>query len=201
MESSKRLHLPDPHTMPPPRFAPNWFVGIPIPSEGWFDKLVPLPPGGLRRFHPDDLHLTVAFLGSVEEVQARAGWDALGWDLPPTTATLGQVVPMGAPHRYSALSIELVQARTAIEQALGRCRDAICDAAGVRREHRPPKAHVTIARPSRRAGEQERSAGLRWAQRLDFHQQPVLLDSIALYTWSDDRRDRQFKVVLRSAWT
>jgi len=192
---------PDPHTMPPSSFAPNWFVGIPIVSEGWFDKLAPTPPDGLRRFHPDDLHLTVAFLGPVEESQAHAGWDALRWDLPTTTATLGQAVPMGPPHRYSALSVELVQARTAVEKAIGQCRDAICDAAGARRENRPPKAHITIARPSRRASEAQRSAGLRWAQRLDFHQQPVVLDSFALYTWADDRRDRQFKIVLRSAWT
>jgi 2'-5' RNA ligase len=187
--------------MPSPSFAPNWFVGIPVASDGWFDRLVSVPPDGLRRFHPDDLHLTVAFLGPIEEDQARAGWDALRWDLPPTTATLGQVVPMGAPRRYSALSVELVQARTAIEQAIGLCRDAICDVAGARRENRPPKAHVTIARPSRRASEEQRSAGLRWAQHLDLHQHPVLLDSIALYTWADDRRDRQFKIVLRSGWT
>ncbi len=186
--------------MPPPRFAPNWFVGIPVVSDGWFHQLVSTPPHGPRRFHPDDLHLTVAFLGPVNESQARAGWNAVRWDLPPTTVTLGQVVPMGPPHRYSALSIELAQARAAIEQAVGQCRDAICDAAGAQREHRPPKAHVTIARPSRNASENERTAGLRWAERLDFRQQPVLLDTLALYTWADDRRDRQFKIVLRSAW-
>jgi 2'-5' RNA ligase len=141
--------------------------------------------------------MTVSFLGGVTQEEARAGWQALGWSLGPVTASLGRVVPMGAPHRYSALSIELVDGREELEQAITACRDAICDAAGARRERRPAKAHITIARPLRRAGDAEREAGLRWAKRLDLRNQRVKLDSVALYTWADDRRERQFKIVER----
>jgi len=180
-----------------PGFAPNWFVAVPVPAEGWFDRMITTPPEGIRRFHPEDIHMTVAFLGGVSEQEAYAGWQALSWTLGPVTASLGAVVPMGAPHRYSALSIELIDGRQEMERAITACRDAICDAAGARRENRPAKAHITVARPNRRAGDSEREAGLRWAKRLDLHRQTVLLDSVALYTWADDRKLRQFKMVER----
>lgn len=180
-----------------PNFAPNWFVGVPVPAAGWFEELVSVPPEAVRRFHPDDLHMTVAFLGPVGEEQARAAWEARSWSLPPITASLGHVVPMGAPHRYSALSVELVDGREAIESAITACRDAICDAAGARREKRPAMAHVTIARPNRRATAPQREAALRWAKRLDLIGPTVTLDGLALYTWADDRRERQFKIVER----
>ncbi|HPB97537.1 MAG TPA: hypothetical protein PKW66_16580, partial [Polyangiaceae bacterium] len=180
-------------------FSLNWFIAIPIDPEGWFAP-TPSPPDGIRLFHQEDLHLTLAFLGSVSEQQARAGWEALRWNLAPTTVTLGAVVPMGAPGRYSALSATLEQGRATIEQAIGACRDAICDAAGARRESRSPKAHITIARPSRNASDSTRAGGLRWAQRIDYHQPSVPLHTIALYTWANDRKVRQFRTVLRASW-
>jgi RNA 2',3'-cyclic 3'-phosphodiesterase len=180
-----------------PGFAPNWFVAVPVPAEGWFEQMVTAPPEGVRRFHPEDIHMTVAFLGGVSEQDARAGWQALSWPVGAVTASLGAVIPMGAPHRYSALSIELIDGREELEKAIAACRDAICDAAGARRENRPAKAHITVARPNRRAGEAEREAGLRWAKRLDLKKQVVTLDSVALYTWADDRKTRQFKIVER----
>lgn len=177
---------------------PNWFVAIPIPAGNWFDRFVSSPPSAFRRFHPDDLHMTIAFLGPVDEAHARAAWEALHWPMKAITTTLGAIIPMGAPHRYSALSIEVVQSRDIIERAVFQCRDAISDAAGSKRENRPPKAHITIARPSRRATREDRSAGLRWAEQIDLHQHPITLDSVALYTWAEDRRERQFRIVART---
>ena len=178
-------------------FAPNWFIGIPVDPGEWYTRLLTQPPAGFRTFHPQDLHMTVAFLGAVGHEQALAAWRALDWGLGAVHATLGAVVPMGAPHRYSALSIELDAGREEVEQAIAACRDAACDAAGARRESRPAKAHITIARPSRGASEADRAAGLRWASRQLFAGQATTLRSVALYTWADDRRERQFRVVER----
>lgn len=178
-----------------PPFVPNWFVGIPVPAGTWFERLVTTPPEAVRRFHPEDLHMTVAFLGGVSEEQARAGWEALRWSLEPLTVTLGHVVPMGNPRRFSALSVELVDGREQVERAIAACRDAVCDAAGVAREKRPAKAHITVARPNRRATDAQREAALRWAKRLQLAGQTTPLDAVALYTWADDRRERQFKIV------
>jgi 2'-5' RNA ligase len=178
-------------------FAPNWFIAVPVEAGEWYERIVTRPPDGFRKFHPDDLHMTVAFLGAVGHDKALAAWRALAWDLGTVHATLGTVVPMGAPRRYSALSIELDRGRAEIERAIAATRDACCDAAGARRESRPAKAHITIARPSRNASDADRAAGLRWASQLSLAGQSITLRSVALYTWAEDRRVRQFRIVDR----
>lgn len=176
--------------------AANWFVGVSVPGD-WMDARVPDPPPGLRRFHPDDLHLTVAFLGACGEDRARAAWAALEWPAGAIEATLGAVVPMGNPRRYSALSALLVEGRAEVEGAIGATREALCAAAGTAVDTRPPKAHLTLARPGRRTTDEQRREGLRWAASLRLEDVRVHLGSLALYTWSDDRAERLFRAVER----
>ncbi|GAB4200809.1 MAG: hypothetical protein OHK0013_12200 [Sandaracinaceae bacterium] len=182
----------------------NWFVGMPV--EGSFLARVPAPPRGFRVLHPDDLHLTVAFLGPCGEeaaLRALAALDeALARDASlraPIDASLGEVVPMGDPRRYSALSALLARGRAAAEARMAVLRDPLADAAGARREVRAPKAHVTIARPSRAASTAERRAGLSWAAALALEKVHVRLDRVALYTWSRDRGSRLFRIVAERA--
>ena len=138
----------------------NWFIALPIPAGDWFARL-PAPPAQVRLFPADDLHLTVAFLGNVSEEAALAAFaHASAWPRAALDVQLGHVVPMGRPRRYSALSAELELGRRQVEQAITLVRDAMCDTAGVRRDERPARAHVTLARPSRRASDAERRAGL-----------------------------------------
>ncbi len=174
---------------------PNWFVALPVPPLDWFDRLVPPPPEGCRRFHRDDLHLTIAFLGAVGEDAARAGLAALRWPLGLQQVSLGAVVPMGSKHRFSALSALLVEGREAIESAMQAARGPVWQAAGAEPDDRPAKAHFTLARPRRSATRAEREAALRWAQALDLQGTRICLDRVALYTWTADRRERQFRVV------
>jgi 2'-5' RNA ligase len=74
-------------------------------------------------------------------------------------------------------------------------RDALTEAASARREQRPAKPHITIARPRNRATDADREQGLRWAEGLDLRSVSARLDRIALYTWSEDRRQRLFRIV------
>jgi 2'-5' RNA ligase len=173
----------------------NWFIALPIPAGAWFEELPP-PPAQVRLFPPDDLHLTVAFLGSVTEEKARAAFaHAEAWPRGSIRVQLSRVVPMGRATRYSALSAELSEGREAVEQAITLVRDAMCDAAGVAREQRPAKAHVTLARPSRRASHEQRRHALTWAASLALAAPPMLLFRIALYTWAHDRTTRLFRTV------
>lgn len=174
---------------------PNWFIGVSVRAEPWFDRLVPPPPEKIRLFHPQDLHITVAFLGDVSEQRAQNAWQHLDWRLESLRVTLGSVVPMGAAHRYSALSALLDQGRQQLEEAITQCRDEVTQAAGVAKETRPAKAHITIARASRTASAQHREQGIRWASNIDLHDCEILLDTIGLYTWATDRKERQFRVV------
>lgn len=165
----------------------NWFIGLPVKPGTWFDR-VEDPPPGITLFHPEDLHLTIAFLGAVTEEAARAGWAALAWDLPRLEVVLGAVVPMGSPRRPSAFSALLDQGRPPVEAAMGESRGACFAAAGARPEDRAPKAHVTVARPSRKASDHDRRAGEVWAAGLELGHPTVVLDRVALFTWSETRR-------------
>lgn len=172
----------------------NWFIGLVVDPAPWYDELSSVPPG-LRAFHGDDLHLTIAFLGHVTEEQARAAWGALAWPLGPVQAELAKMVPMGSARRYSALSFLLGRGRVEIEAAMGPSRQRACVAAQVEPDARSPKAHLTVARPSRSASNDQRRAGLAWAESVNLKGTPILLDRVALYTWSDDRKERLFRRV------
>lgn len=178
---------------------PNWFFAFPV--EGSFVEGLPPPPPSFRLFHRSDVHLTLTFLGGCGEEAALRGFLALEAELGarperPLSVSLADVVPMGPKHEYSALSALLSRGRTETEACIARLRDVVSEAAIGRKEARPPKAHVTVAKPPRRAGGAARDAGLRWAAGLDLSGVSAELDRIALYTWTDgDRRERLFHVV------
>jgi 2'-5' RNA ligase len=177
---------------------PNWFLAWPI--DGAFALQAPLPPTGVRRLHPDDLHVTIAFLGGCGEPAAMRALAALDAELAqapvlPLTVSLGAVVAMGPKRVYSALSALLDRGRSEAEAAIGRLRGDLCAAAGVREDRRPPKAHATLARPRFRATNEQRALGLNWASALDLSNVHLCLDRIALYTWHEPRGLRQFRIV------
>gem|GEM_PF-343522 len=174
----------------------SWFIALPVRRDDAeaFVASFPAPPPGLRLIPAADLHITIAFLGSVGEERARAAWDALFLPLMPLVATVGPVVPLGRPGHYSALGARLAKGRSTIETIIGTARDAATHAAGAEPETRPPLAHVTIARPrtrartrsaSRDAGVAVRSAGLDWAAKVPLGG-PLHLETVALYTRRDN---------------
>lgn len=176
---------------------PNWFLAFPI--DGRFVLDLPELPRGFRRYHPEDVHLTLAFLGGCGADAAHRALEALDTRLAelrpgPLDVALAEVVPMGSKRKYSALSALLAKGRAETEACIGALRGAPALAAKGREEKRAPKAHVTIARPFR-AKDSERQAGLTWAESLDLGSVHARLDRIALYTWSEPRRERLFAIV------
>lgn len=177
---------------------PNWFLAFPVAAD--FVNALPALPPNFRRFHPEDVHLTLAFLGSCGDDGANRALDALDANLLGPLATsiaisLGEIVPMGARRRYSALSALLAQGKRETEARITALRDALTEAATGQREKRAAKAHVTVARPTRRATNAEREAGLAWAASVDLRSVNARLDRIALYTWSELRHERLFRIV------
>jgi len=178
---------------------PNWFFGFPI--DGSFILDLPPLPSNFRRFHPEDVHLTLAFLGSCGQSAAEGALAALDQRLHdepvlPMAVSLAEVVAMGGSHRtYSALSALLGRGRAEASACIGAVRDLLTQTASGRTEKRPPKPHVSIARPRGRASELDRKAGLTWAAALQLQTVHARLDRIALYTWSETRRERLFQIV------
>lgn len=180
----------------------NRFVGLPV--CGAFLARLPPPPSRVRLFTPGDLHLTVAFLGASGRAGAERALaaldEALSRDpLAPFAYALGEVIPLGNPRRYSALSATLTAGREEAARLIASLRDPLIAAAGARPDERPPLPHVTLARPSRRADRRDRDAGLAWARGLDLGEVTGEIDRIALYTWAEERRERHFRVVAERA--
>ena len=174
---------------------PNWFVAIPVPAGSWFEPLVRSVPPQVRVFHPEDVHLTVAFLGPVGAERAAAGWQQITSDHPAVEVSLGAVEPMGNPRRPSALSVIVADGFEVVADLVSALRDPILRAAEARPDTRPPKPHITVARPARNARGPARRAAIDWARARPSVGARVTLDRIALYTWAADRRERQFRIV------
>jgi 2'-5' RNA ligase len=174
---------------------PNWFVGLPVPARAWFEALPP-PPSQVRVFAATDLHVTVAFLGGVDEGAAhRAFVLATRWPTGPIDVRLGRLRALGNRRRPSALSATFAEGAELVASGISAVRDPMLAAAGARPDRRPPLPHVTLARIARGASASERRAALAWAEALELRAPRLLLDRIALYTWAADRRERLFDVV------
>jgi 2'-5' RNA ligase len=178
---------------------PNWFFAFPL--DGAFLDALPPPPASVRCFHPEDLHLTLAFLGGCGEAaaaRALATLDAelLRVPLAPLPVSLGEVQPFGGSRRdYTALSALLVEGGVEVARCLTELGGLLCETAVSRRPSRPAKPHVTLARPRRRATDADRASGLDWASSLDLSGVRQTLGRIALYTWAELRRERLFRIV------
>ncbi len=178
---------------------PNWFFAFPL--DGRFLLELPEVPASLRRFHPDDLHMTLAFLGGSGQAAAERALGTLDTELARThwsslRVSLGEVVPLGGSRRaYTALSALLVDGRDEAARCLTELGGLLCESAISRRPSRPAKPHVTLARPRRRATDADREAGIAWAAGLDLAGVCQTLNRIALYTWDEVRRERLFRIV------
>jgi 2'-5' RNA ligase len=182
---------------------PNWFFAFPV--DGAFVEALPDTPAALRRYHPDDVHMTLAFLGGCGENAALAALGALDERLragaiPALAVSLGPVVPLGRSKRgFTTLSALLERGRDEATRLLTALSAPLHDAAGVARPTRPAKPHVTLGRIRGRASDEQREEALAWARSLDLQNVQARLARVALYTWADVRRERLFRIVAERA--
>jgi 2'-5' RNA ligase len=177
---------------------PNWFFAFPV--EASFTLELPAVPAHIRRFHPEDVHMTLAFLGGCGEAAALRALGVLDQELArtpvaPLDVSLAEVVPMGAARRYTALSALLADGRAEAVRCLTELGGLLCETALGRRPSRPAKPHITLARPRPRAPDSAREAGLAWAAGLDLRAVRQSLTRIALFTWAEVRNERLFRIV------
>ncbi len=176
--------------------SPNWFVGFPVEADTWFTKVVAHVPAGIKCFTPADLHMTFAFLGPVEAKTAMKVWQvALEIDISPVSYTFGQMEPFGNPDRPSAYAFTLDRGRDQVVDYMHEHTNALLEIAGKEKESRAPRPHVTIARPPRRASDELRAEGLAWLEQVEPPATLLQIDKVALFTWADDRKRQQFKIV------
>ncbi|MGB5696872.1 MAG: 2'-5' RNA ligase family protein [Polyangiales bacterium] len=180
--------------------SPNWFIAFPMQVEGL--RLRPDPPPRVRVFALSDLHVTLGFLGQVQESDARKAWERIG-DFPSFRRVVGSfsaVEPLGHPRKPSALSAMVDVGREPLSEMIAEARDSVLRAAGAPPDPRPPLPHMTLARIQRRATGAERREAVRWAQALDLDGVSFAAPSVALYTWAEDRQTRLFRIVETQAF-
>ena len=156
-------------------------------------------PPRVRVFAAADLHVTLGFLGSVQASEAQKAWDRIGAfaSFRRVSGTFSGVEPLGHPRKPSALSAIVESGTEALSEMISEARAPLLEAAGAPEDTRPPLPHMTLARIQRRANAAERRAALRWARDIDLREVEFTATSVALYTWSDDRQERLFKIVER----
>jgi len=162
-------------------------------------RLHPAPPARVRVFSTSDLHVTLGFLGSVEESDARRAWDRIGGypSFRRVTGSFSGIEPLGHPRKPSALCAMVDLGREPLTEMIAEARETLLSAAGAPEDTRPPLPHMTLARIQRRANAAERRQALRWAHTIDLRAATFTAPSVALYTWADNRQERLFQIVER----
>ncbi len=175
----------------------NWFIAFPMQVRNL--HLRPAPPPRVRVFGSSDLHLTLGFLGAVQESDARNAWDRIGdfASFREVKGSFSGVEPLGHPRKPSAIAAIVDTGRDALSEMIAEARDPLLRAAGAPEDRRPPLPHMTLARIQRRARAIERREALRWAQAIDLRDVVFTASALALYTWAADRQERLFQIIER----
>jgi len=178
---------------------PNWFLGFPLRAAPWLEALTP-PPRGARVFAEDDVHITFAFLGAVSEKAAMAAWEvSLSLDISATVFPSGPIRAFGNPRNPSAWAVE-PSGVDGLVAALA-LRNLALEAAQAPLDTRPPRPHATLVRPRRDASHDGHWQLANWAETQQLPDLPLVVDRLALFTWSEARRERLFSVVAERTLT
>lgn len=167
---------------------PSSFLGFVVDVGEWHASITRALPERVRALHPEDVHVTLAFLSGVAPERARAAWEAArALPIEPMTVRLSRMIPMGPAQGWTALSATIGVGSEVVASAMLAVRDRATDAAGAWRETRPPLPHVTLARLHAKATDAQRGAARAWADSLVLDEIELRLSEIALYT---GRRER-----------
>lgn len=143
---------------------PSCFAALRLGDPAPLERLHARLPPELRRIHPLDLHLTVAYFGRVDpglHDVLKAAIDAVPW--APRVVELGELVVLPSRERCSAMAGTLGHGRSELEEFLAEHRDRLRGLAGLPPEGREPLPHVTFARPrGNKMNEAKRAAILGW---------------------------------------
>jgi len=172
------------------------FVGVPLPDEllGFVraaQSLLP-PMPGLRLARPEQVHLTLAFIGETDEVKAAAA-RAVVDSVPCGMGGEGLItrfLMLPGPTKARVVALELADGDGVFAELFERVMTGL-EAAGVmRREKRPFRPHVSIARLRAPGRVQPRS---------ECGQARFAIESVCLYRSELRREGAVYTMLTRTA--
>ena len=173
----------------------NWFIALKAPEDLDLNSVLKNKPPKLRTFSPIDRHVTLAFLGPCTSDEAHAAWQR-SCQSPPFIQSLcpQSLHAMGNPQRPSAAALTFGQSEQLVAW-MSIHRTEILAAAQRPPAQYPPLPHMTLARPKRRASHLDRQAMIEWCHQTKINLPDLTLATMALYTWSKDRRETLFQTI------
>ena len=163
---------------------PSCFAALPVGRSPAIEALQGRLAPELRRIHPADLHLTIAYFGRIDPAMHGALLRMLG-ALPFTgaVAVLDAILPLPRRDHPSAITLSLAHdaAYDTIVALMTEHRPPLLERAGRPPEEREPLPHVTIARPrGRRMTDERRAAILTWCDTQESFGQPIAVGAPVL---------------------
>jgi 2'-5' RNA ligase len=177
----------------------SWFIAFPFVHEVALRGLKP-PPPAVRLFVVDDLHITLAFLGPCGEASARAAFASVApSSMAPFTLGVGGAELFGGARRPTAIARRIEGEAERLIGSIAGARGPALEIAAAPPDEREPRPHLTIGRIGRRASDEERARAMAWMATIAPRQEPLVAAEVALYTASEDRPTRRFRIVDRRA--
>jgi 2'-5' RNA ligase len=163
---------------------PSCFAALPLPPTPAVEALHASLPEHLRRVHPADLHVTIAYFGRIDPelhgpilaAIASVRFDGL-------TVCLGGVLALPSRQRPTAITLRLGPGpgNDAVAQLIRTHRNPLLELAGRPHETRVPLPHITFARPrGRKMDDAKRQSILAWCDGQSAVNTAVRLSELAL---------------------
>lgn len=157
----------------PPDLDPKgpFFVAFPL-APPWPDVTAwfPAAPPFLRFIDPGDLHVTIAFLGSLVAEQVIPVRECLSSrDLVQgKRARLSGLMALPSTRRPTAVGFGFDHGADDLAASIDTLRPALCLAAGIEPDTRPALPHLTVARVPRRLSASQLHSLKQWLKSVDL---------------------------------
>lgn len=150
----------------------------------------------LRAYAPEELHVTLAFLGKHDPgLEKKLGLLLRSLAIPGAEVLLGPLIALPQERRFSAIAWSMGFGVEKLNAVIEKRRARICREVGAKLDTRAPLPHITIARPERKISTEDRDLVLDWMPTCTPPAQRVVLDPPAIYRYAPPGSDRQFERV------
>jgi 2'-5' RNA ligase len=174
----------------------NWFAAFKVESSQWYQDIAAKIPPEIKLFHPDDLHMTISFLGNYNDEKLEDVKKAIeSTFFKPFNLYAHRFILLPKESNFSAFCLEFDSSESGLYLQIEKSRENIYKAAGITPDKKKFIPHVTMGRPPRSTSNSERKKIADFVNKLSNFDVKIYIKSSAIYTWSDNRKEKMFKII------